>query len=84
MNPPIAMIIGPPRSGTSILGRALDQHPRISTWIEPYYIWDHFFRTAPDDELTAVDATDKVRKWIRSTLLKIFCNIWGWNNRMGS
>ena len=65
MHPPIAIIIGPPRSGTSILGRVLDRHPRISTWIEPYYIWDHFFRAATDDELTDADATDKVRRWIR-------------------
>ena len=59
------MIIGAPRSGTSILGRVLDQHPLISTWVEPYYIWDRHFRDAHDDEVTADQATDEVRFWIR-------------------
>lgn len=59
------MIIGIPRSGTSILGRVLDLHPSISTWIEPYYIWDHHFREAHDDIVTAEQATDDVRVWIR-------------------
>ena len=59
------MIIGTPRSGTSILGRVLDQHPLISTWVEPYYIWDRHFRDAHDDEVTAHQATDDVRFWIR-------------------
>lgn len=59
------MIIGTPRSGTSILGRILDQHPLISTWVEPYYIWDHHFRDAHDDVLTADQASDEVRYWIR-------------------
>lgn len=59
------MIIGAPRSGTSILGRVLDLHPVISTWVEPYYIWDHHFRNAPHDELMADQATDDIRFWIR-------------------
>jgi len=60
-NIPIVIITGVPRSGTSILGRVLDQHPQISTWVEPYYIWDYHFREAPHDQLTADDATEKVR-----------------------
>ena len=64
------MIIGPPRSGTSILGRVLDLHPLISTWVEPYYIWDHHFRDAQDDEVTADQATDDVRFWIRRAFTK--------------
>lgn len=59
------MIIGPPRSGTSLLGRVLDRHPRLATWVEPYYIWDHHFRDAPDDQRDAEDAADHVRSWIR-------------------
>jgi hypothetical protein len=64
-NIPIVMIIGAPRSGTSILGRVLDQHPLLSTWVEPYYIWDHHFRDAPNDVLTAEQATVDVQIWIR-------------------
>jgi hypothetical protein len=63
-NSPPVIITGVPRSGTSILGRILDLHPRVSTWVEPYYIWDHHFRSAPHDERTADDATDEVRSWI--------------------
>ena len=63
---PIIIITGVPRSGTSILGRVLDRHPRISTWVEPYYIWDNHFRNAPHDQLTAEDATDRIRAWIRN------------------
>lgn len=63
INIPIVMIIGVPRSGTSILGRVLDHHPRIATWIEPYYIWDHYFREAPHDQMTENDATDEARLW---------------------
>ena len=64
------MIIGTPRSGTSILGRVLDLHPSISTWIEPYYIWDHHFREAHDDVVTAAQATDDVRIWIRKAFTR--------------
>jgi hypothetical protein len=67
---PIIMIIGAPRSGTSLLGRVLNQHPLISTWVEPYYIWDHHFRKMPDDEMTAEQATDEVRFWIRDAFIK--------------
>ena len=59
------MIIGVPRSGTSILGRVLDRHPRISTWVEPYYIWDHHFREKPHDQMTAEEATAEVKVWVR-------------------
>jgi hypothetical protein len=64
------MIIGTPRSGTSILGRVLDQHPLISTWVEPYYIWDHHFRDAQDDEVTDEQATEEIRFWIRRAFSK--------------
>lgn len=59
-----------PRSGTSILGRVLDKHPRISTWVEPYYVWDHHFRAAKHDELAADDATEEIRSWIRKAFAK--------------
>jgi hypothetical protein len=65
----VAMIIGAPRSGTSILGSILDHHPSISTWVEPYYIWDHHFRDAIHDERDANDASDDIRRWIRRAFL---------------
>jgi len=59
------MIIGPPRSGTSILGRVIGQHPDIYNWIEPYYIWDYHFREHPHDERMREDASPKVTNRIR-------------------
>jgi len=67
---PVVIITGVPRSGTSILGRVLDRHPRISTWVEPYYIWDYHFRNAPHDQLTGDDATEEIQDWIRSAFTK--------------
>lgn len=57
-------IVGSPRSGTTILGELLDKHHHIRQWYEPYFVWDHFFRRASDDERTEADATPQVRKWI--------------------
>ena len=67
MNVPIVMIIGPPRSGTTLLGNLLDLHPKISTIIEPYYIWDRHFRDSPHDQLSEKDASDPILKQIRGS-----------------
>jgi hypothetical protein len=63
-NDTFVFIVGSPRSGTTILGEILDKHPQVSQWYEPYFVWDHFFRLAADDERTAADATAKVREQI--------------------
>jgi len=65
MNIPIVIIVGAPRSGTSILGRVLDRHPQVSTWVEPYYVWYHHFREASHDQLGEEDASEKVYFRIR-------------------
>ena len=57
-------IVGSPRSGTTIMGELLDKHRNISQWYEPYFVWDHFFRMAPNDERTETDASPRVGKWI--------------------
>jgi hypothetical protein len=59
-----AFIVGSPRSGTTILGEILDKHQHISQWYEPYFVWDRYFRAAPDDERTEADATPEIKKWI--------------------
>jgi hypothetical protein len=64
MGEAFVFIVGSPRSGTTILGELLDKHHHISQWYEPYFVWDRFFRTAPDDERTEADASPQFRKWI--------------------
>ena len=75
MRVPIVMIIGPPRSGTTLLGNLLDLHPRISTIIEPYYIWDHHFREYPHDQMSEKDASDPVRRRIRGSFGRYLTDI---------
>lgn len=64
---PILIIVGPPRSGTSLLGRILGLHPQVATWIEPYFVWDRDFRDARDDCRTKEEASERVRQRIRSS-----------------
>ena len=49
-------LIGPPRSGTTLLGHLISQHKDICYWIEPKYIWkypkpDPFNDVIEEDEL---------------------------------
>ncbi|MEM4721615.1 MAG: sulfotransferase [Candidatus Methanomethylicaceae archaeon] len=60
-----AFIIGSPRSGTTILGQILGLHPRIAQWYEPYFVWDRYFRSAPDDYRDRSHATPQVVQYIR-------------------
>lgn len=72
-NIPVVFIIGPPRSGTTLLGLILQLHSQISSWIEPYYIWDYHFREWPHDQMNENDATDNVRFWIRQAFIRYLC-----------
>lgn len=66
----LIFIVGSPRSGTTILGEILDLHPDIRQWYEPYFIWDRYFRLAPDDERTENDATPEVIRYIRKNFFR--------------
>ncbi|MES0488508.1 MAG: sulfotransferase [Leptospirales bacterium] len=61
----VAFIVGSPRSGTTILGEILNEHPRMAQWYEPYFIWDKHFRNAENDRRTPEDAEIKVVDQIR-------------------
>lgn len=63
---PVLFVVGPPRSGTTILGEVLDHHPRLTHWYEPYFVWDRRFRNAPDDVRTAKDARPEVIAEVQS------------------
>ena len=59
------IIIGAPRSGTSVLGRILSRHPDLAYSNEPRMIWryqnDHL-----SDALQPVHATPEVKRYIRA------------------
>ena len=63
-NRSVAFIVGSPRSGTTILGDILDRHAQICQWYEPYFVWDGYFRDAPNDERTEQECNQRIRKHI--------------------
>ncbi|MGK7344877.1 MAG: sulfotransferase [Candidatus Nitrospinota bacterium M3_3B_026] len=58
-------VVGPPRTGTTVLGDILARRPGISCWVEPYFVWDRSFRDAPDDQRGAEEAAPAVARQIR-------------------
>ncbi|MFC2105124.1 sulfotransferase [Candidatus Bipolaricaulota bacterium] len=65
VDPPVAFIVGSPRSGTTVLGDILDHHPALAYWYEPYFILDRFFRLSQDDLRRAEDARPEICTYIR-------------------
>ena len=65
-------IIGCPRSGTSILGRLPAARPDVVQWVEPYFVWDRYFRDSSDDERCKTDCTPEVRKQIVGDFKRFF------------
>lgn len=64
---PIAplLVIGTHRSGTTLLGRALQRHRDVAYWEEPRHVWSWGHNYRGDDRLEAGDATPRIRKHIR-------------------
>lgn len=62
------ILIGTNRSGTTWLGSAFAQHPRLAYWPEPRHVWTWGNAYRPDYLLTASDATPKIRRHIRSAI----------------
>ena len=58
------LIVGSPRSGTTMLGKLLSQHPDIAYWEEPRPIWSQGNAWRDDDRLVASDLTPAIAKRI--------------------
>lgn len=59
------VIIGAPRSGTTLLGRLLSQHPALAYIEEPRLVW-RYGNDHKSDMLTAADARPEVSQYIRT------------------
>lgn len=65
MKKPI-ILIGSPRSGTTLIGDILNQHPSIAYWIEPKYIWKYKKPILFNDIRGKDEADNDVKNYIRS------------------
>ena len=63
------IVIGSPRSGTTLLGNLLGTHPQLAQLEEPRLTWK-FGNDAKSDMLRAVDARPEVRQHIRQTFAR--------------
>ncbi len=61
----LVVIVGAPRSGTTMLGTALAQHPAVMSLYEPYFIWEWYSGPASDDVRTATDADETTARHVR-------------------
>jgi len=59
-------IVGSPRSGTTILGTVLNEHPALDHWYEPVFVVDRHFQHYGNDYRTIDDATPKIINDIQS------------------
>ena len=70
MKDPPVFLIGTHRSGTTWLGSLLGKAPGFAYWVEPRQVWTYKNWHKPDDVLTAEDATDKIKRHIRTRFSK--------------
>lgn len=64
------VVIGSPRSGTTLLGNLLGEHPRLAHLVEPRLTWK-FGNDAKSDMLRPEDARPEVCRHIRRTFAKV-------------
>jgi hypothetical protein len=67
-------IVGAGHSGTSFLGRALEQHPSIATWTETSKIWMWGNTFKNNEQLTKDDFNPKIKNYIEKKFLKYLHN----------
>lgn len=64
------LVIGPHRSGTTLLGRALGHHPEVAYWEEPRHVWTWGHNYRSHDRLGAEDATPRIKAHIRQAFAR--------------
>jgi hypothetical protein len=69
LKPPI-ILFGNTRSGTTIVQKVLCEHPEVVEWYEPRTLWLYADPGRHHDQFDASDATDKVKRYIRTQFLK--------------
>lgn len=67
----IALIVGSPRSGTTILGEVLGRHPDIVQIYEPYFLWDFHHGSGQSDQRLESDASSTSKQFIRSEFERV-------------
>jgi len=58
------LIIGSPRSGTTLLGNWIGRHPEVAYWEEPRTIWSQGNAWRPNDKLGAENLTPRTARRI--------------------
>lgn len=69
LRPPI-IVFGNTRSGTSIVQKAVSQHPDVTSWYEPNELWLYADPGRSHDEFDEDDARYRVKQYIRKRFLK--------------
>tara|TARA_Y100000591_G_C21854904_1_gene714604 strand:+ start:20397 stop:21332 length:936 start_codon:yes stop_codon:yes gene_type:complete len=65
-------IIGPPRSGTTMLGKILNHSGRFTYFIEPNYLWRRYKFSKTEDSLHKNDYNEKHSMFIKRNFEKFY------------
>lgn len=69
LKPPI-ILLGNTRSGTTVVQKIMSTHSDVVEWYEPNTLWRYADPGRRHDEFDEIDATDKVKRYIRKQFLK--------------
>lgn len=61
----LVIVVGAPRSGTTMLGETLGDHHAVTNLYEPYFIWERFLGPGLDDARRAEEADARTIAYVR-------------------